>query len=314
VTIRKQSLIAVMFAVSLTTIGCGAVSKNSNLSKPASTENTAAPVITVQPLSRTVSVGQAASFSVTASGTGRLSYQWQKNGAAITGANAAIYSVAAAVMADKGSAFSVVVSNEQGSVTSSTASLTVSNESSILNASVNAVNFGDVEVGASGTQSVTLTNAGTGDVTIGQVTVAGAGFNTTGLSGITLKAGESTVLAATFAPSATGASQGRLVVSSNATNSPAGIGLTLAGNGIPAAKHTVTLNWTPSGSNATGFNAYSSPVAGGPYTKLTSAPLSTPNFTDDNVKSGQTYYYVVTSVGGNNQESVYSKPVTAVIP
>src|SRR6266849_6508189 len=50
-----------------------------------STSSTA-PAITSQPTGRTVAVGQIASFSVAASGTAPLSYQWQKNGAAISGA------------------------------------------------------------------------------------------------------------------------------------------------------------------------------------------------------------------------------------
>ena len=42
-----------------------------------------APSITTQPLSQTITAGQTATFSVTAAGTAPLSYQWQKNGAAI---------------------------------------------------------------------------------------------------------------------------------------------------------------------------------------------------------------------------------------
>ena len=47
-----------------------------------------APTITAQPASQTVTAGQTATFSVTASGTAPLSYQWQKNAAAIAGATA----------------------------------------------------------------------------------------------------------------------------------------------------------------------------------------------------------------------------------
>ncbi|MGH7887496.1 MAG: G8 domain-containing protein, partial [Candidatus Binatia bacterium] len=50
-----------------------------------------APSITTQPASRTVSVGQTATFNVVASGTAPLSYQWQKSGANIAGATAASY-------------------------------------------------------------------------------------------------------------------------------------------------------------------------------------------------------------------------------
>jgi Immunoglobulin I-set domain len=85
----------------------------------------AAPVITTQPANQTVSVGQAAAFTVAATGTPPLSYQWQKNGAAISGATSSSYATPATTAADNGAQFRVVVSNSAGSVTSSAASLTV---------------------------------------------------------------------------------------------------------------------------------------------------------------------------------------------
>src|SRR5205814_8332755 len=54
-----------------------------------------APSITMQPLSQTVTAGQPASFSVTAAGTAPLSYQWNKNGAAISGATSSTYATGA---------------------------------------------------------------------------------------------------------------------------------------------------------------------------------------------------------------------------
>ena len=51
-----------------------------------------APAITTQPVSRTVTAGQAASFSVAATGTAPLSYQWMKGGTPIAGATSATYS------------------------------------------------------------------------------------------------------------------------------------------------------------------------------------------------------------------------------
>ena len=45
-----------------------------------------APTITSQPAGQTITAGQTATFSVRASGKAPLSYQWEKNGAAIGGA------------------------------------------------------------------------------------------------------------------------------------------------------------------------------------------------------------------------------------
>src|SRR5207245_1341094 len=60
-----------------------------------------------------------------ASGTAPLSYQWRKNGTAISGATSASYTTPATTTADNGAQFTVVVSNSAGSVTSNAATLTV---------------------------------------------------------------------------------------------------------------------------------------------------------------------------------------------
>src|SRR5262249_12299840 len=82
------------------------------------------PSITTQPANSTVNQGQSASFSVVATGTAPLGYQWNKNGSAISGATASSYSIASAQSSDAGS-YNVVVSNVAGNVTSANAILTV---------------------------------------------------------------------------------------------------------------------------------------------------------------------------------------------
>ena len=85
-----------------------------------------APTISAQPANETVSIGQAASFSVTASGTGALAYQWLRNGAPIAGATQPTYALASPVLGDGGAVFSVVVSDAfGGSITSGDAVLTI---------------------------------------------------------------------------------------------------------------------------------------------------------------------------------------------
>ena len=85
----------------------------------------AAPSITTQPSNQTVTVGSAATFSVAASGTTPLTYQWQKSTTPITGATAANYTTAATTSSDNGSQFEVVVTNSVGTITSNAATLTV---------------------------------------------------------------------------------------------------------------------------------------------------------------------------------------------
>lgn len=84
-----------------------------------------APSITTQPANQSVTVGQTAAFSATAAGTAPLTYQWQKNGAAIAGATASAYTTPATAVTDSGSKFLVVVTNAAGAVSSSIATLTV---------------------------------------------------------------------------------------------------------------------------------------------------------------------------------------------
>jgi hypothetical protein len=83
------------------------------------------PLIITNPASLTVEVGQTATFSVTATGAGTLTYQWYKNGVAISGATSSSYTTPPAVLGDSGSVFTVTVSNAIGTVTSLGATLTV---------------------------------------------------------------------------------------------------------------------------------------------------------------------------------------------
>jgi hypothetical protein len=91
-----------------------------------SSSTNSAPVITVQPSNVTLAVGQTATFSVQATGSGTLTYQWQKSNTAISGATSSSYTTSPTTTADSGSQFSVIVSNSTGSVTSNPATLTVS--------------------------------------------------------------------------------------------------------------------------------------------------------------------------------------------
>ena len=82
------------------------------------------PEITSQPEGQTVFVGDDPAFSVTASGTGTLDYQWRFNGTNIPNANANNYTLTGAQLTNSGD-YTVVVANSFGSITSSPAALTV---------------------------------------------------------------------------------------------------------------------------------------------------------------------------------------------
>jgi hypothetical protein len=89
------------------------------------TVNVVPPSITAQPVNQTVTAGQTANFTVVATGTAPLNYQWQRGGVAIPAAISSTYTTPATTTSDTGAQFTVVVSNSAGSVTSTPATLTV---------------------------------------------------------------------------------------------------------------------------------------------------------------------------------------------
>jgi hypothetical protein len=86
-----------------------------------------APVIAAAaPADVSVEAGSAATFTVNATGTAPLSYQWRRDGADLAGANAASYTLSNVQLSDSGAHFAVTVANGTGSATSRAALLTVS--------------------------------------------------------------------------------------------------------------------------------------------------------------------------------------------
>jgi hypothetical protein len=70
---------------------CLALSLLAGCGSGGNTVTNTVPTITTQPANQTVTVAQTATFSVTATGTAPLSYQWPKGTTSIPGATAASY-------------------------------------------------------------------------------------------------------------------------------------------------------------------------------------------------------------------------------
>ncbi len=182
-----------------------------------------------------------------------------------------------------------------------------------LTANPTSLNFGSVATGANGTQTITLTNSGSAAVTISAGSVTGAGFSASGLTfPMTVAAGASVPFTINFAPTAAGAVSGSVSVTSNTPNSPTLIAV--SGTGTAAVVHSVTLSWVASTSTVVGYNVYRGSISGGPYTMLNSTPGAALTYTDMAVTAGQTYFYVVTAVDANRNESVVSNEVSVLIP
>jgi hypothetical protein len=187
-----------------------------------------------------------------------------------------------------------------------------------LGAGPSTLSFGTVAVGSSLNKTGTLT-AGSTDVVVASAAWTGQGYSVTGLSfPVTVSAGKSLSYTVTFAPEAVGASQGSVSFISNASNSPTAESFSGTGSQTQASpsgtQHTVDLSWSPSTSSVIGYNTYRSSQSGGPYTKLDSSPGTSASYSDSTVQSGQTYYYVVTSVDSDSVESPYSNQASAVVP
>jgi HYDIN/CFA65/VesB family protein/centrosomal CEP192-like protein/Ig-like domain-containing protein len=379
-----------------------------------------APAITTQPANQTVTAGQTATFTVVASGTTPLSYQWQKNGASISGATASSYTTPATTTADSGSTFRVVVTNTAGTATSNAATLTVNPAPApAIQVSSTSINFGNDVVGTSTSQSLIVTNTGTAtlsisqisaspsafsvsgfslplsvnagqqttitvafvptavgsvsgsisivsnaptsptsvslsgsgiaaivtlginptslsygsvttgtssapqtvtvantgnaNVTISSITLSGAGYSMTGGNApVTLTPSQSLTLSVVFDPTAAGTANGSISIASNATGSPATV--TLSGTGVTPVQHSVALNWNASTSTVSGYNVYRSTVSGSGYVKVNSTLVTGLTYTDSNVQSATTYYYVATAVDSTGSESVFSNEASAAIP
>lgn len=175
------------------------------------------------------------------------------------------------------------------------------------------LSFGNVVVGTSSSLQGTLKATGA-SVTVSAGSINSNEFALSGISlPITLTDGQTTSFTVTFKPAMAGTASATLSFSSDAADSPTTQALT--GNGKAASSHSVDLNWDAStGSGVVGYNVYRGGASGGPYSKINSALDASTVYTDSNVTSGQTYYYVTTAVDGSGNESGYSNQAQAVIP
>ena len=230
--------------------------------------------ITASPMSQTVTAGQPATFTVTASGTAPLAYQWQRNGAAISAAGTATYTIPATTMADNGAKFAVVVSNSAGSATSAAATLTVTAAPVAPTISAAPANV-TVTVGQTATFSVTAT--GTAPLSYqwqkNSANIAGAtsaGYTTPATSSadngakfdvvVSNSAGSVTSSAATLTVNA--ATPVAPSITTQPANQTVNAGQTATFNVTAAGTAPLSYQWQENGANITGATsaAYTTPV------------------------------------------------------
>lgn len=201
-----------------------------------------APTVTLQPLSQTVTTGTNVSFTIAATGTAPLVYQWRLNGANITGATSSTLTLSSVTTGQSGS-YTCLVTNAAGSATSAAATL-------VVNPAAVAPTFTLQPISQTTTagSNVTFTVAATGTATLtyqwrfNGVNITGATSPTLNLVAVTTaKSGNYSCSASNVAGIAT-SSAAQLTVNS-ATPSPTTLNLTIQGQGsVSPDLRSATLN------------------------------------------------------------------------
>jgi hypothetical protein len=173
------------------------------------------------------------------------------------------------------------------------------------------VNFGNVPVGTTETQPITMSATGS-SVTVSADASSSSQFVLNGASlPFTIPAGQGLSFNVAFTPQSSGTVSGSLSFTSNASISQTVESLT--GDGT-IQSYSVNLSWNAS-TDVSGYNVYRSTSSNGTYAKINSALDPSTAYTDSGVTAGATYYYEATAVNSSGQESGLSTPpVVAVIP
>jgi Abnormal spindle-like microcephaly-assoc'd, ASPM-SPD-2-Hydin len=200
-----------------------------------------APKLSVSPKTAIVSAGGSRQFDATLDDSRSGTVNWMVNGKKGGDSIVGTISVTGLYKAPSNvnSHASVIVSAIDGmseahaSVTIVPARKATPGASSTISANPPSVNFGSIPVGGNESQSIALTNSGTGSVTISGARATGSGFSISGITPpLTIEAGKTATLSARFAPTASGSASGSIAITSNAPGST--FAIVLAGNGIEA--------------------------------------------------------------------------------
>jgi len=215
-----------------------------------------------------IATGTSTSQSVTVTNTGNSSVsvsQISENG---TGFSVAGFTAPLTLTAGQSTTFSVTFAPASAASLSGSVTITSNASNSPLTISLSgtgvqpqisvtpaSVSFGNVTVGVTNTQSLTIRNAGTANLSVTQAVMAGTGYTLSGLTvPLSVAPGGSSVFTIGFTPASASSFSGSLTLVSNTSNSP--LVVALAGTGIsPVLQLTVTPASLSFGSITTGTSA-----------------------------------------------------------
>jgi ASPM-SPD-2-Hydin domain-containing protein/centrosomal CEP192-like protein len=171
------------------------------------------------------------------------------------------------------------------------------------------VSFGSVVLGNSSTQTSSLTATG-GSVTVTSASSSNGQFAIAGISlPVTIPAGQSVSFGVIFTPTSAGTDAASLSFASSSSSTKTVEALTAT-----ATMPYISLSWSPSTSNVTGYNIYRGTSSSGPFARLNSALNTATSYVDNSVGVGATYFYATTAVNSSGAESSYSNLAEVNIP
>ncbi len=326
-SIRRAASSALFFGVFLLLLGCASVAPHAPPATPALSLSTTSfnfnTVVVGKSATQTLHITNSGTAPLTINSISLKSQQFSLSGPAvprtILPAQSVAYSVAFAPTASGNFSAALHIASNASSTAAAVSLAGVAEQAfASLQVTPSSINFGNLKLQSTGTQNVTLKNTGDISLTISGVTSAGAGFGYSDLSpGYSLPPNQSVTFQVWFRPQSSGAASGQVSILSANLATPATV--SLAGDGVGSSgtptpvQHTVHLSWGPSSSSVNGYRVYRSTTSGSGFSPLTSV-MAELSFADDTVTSGDTYYYVVTAVDAQGEESPHSNQATATIP
>jgi hypothetical protein len=181
-----------------------------------------------------------------------------------------------------------------------------------LRVSPNQLSFGNVTVGSSKTLPVTLSASGS-SVTVTSDSLGSSEYTASGLSlPLTVSPGKNVTFQVSFVPQSPGQANSNLGLNTSGGSS---VSVPVAGDGVAATQHSVSLSWQPDASGVSGYNVYRrGPGNSGNYKRINTSLDSSPSYLDGSVQGGDLYSYYVTAVNGQGVESAPSNYASVSIP